>query len=114
MRFEDVNVESDLEIGYNGEADFVITATEELINITNEIRKNAGCTDLVERNSENDVYYTYYLLLNPSERKIALKAEVSHGEKDDYALYSIKLSPEEEKLLLWKVTNVLLKELVKD
>jgi len=113
MRFENIELESlDTNLG-NGAYDgnYVVPATDELIDITNKIRKRQGNTDLVEVNCENDVYYTFYLIFNTDSKEISLQAEVAHGEKDDFVWYTIDLFPEEKEMLLWKVTRGLLVEL---
>ena len=110
MRFENIELESlDTNLG-NGEYDgnYVVPATDELIEITNKIRERQGNTDLVGVDYENDVYYTYYLNFNADKREISLGAEVAHGEKDDYVWYNIDLFPEEKKMLMWKVIRELL------
>ena len=115
MRFENIKLESlDIDLG-NGEneGNYVIPATDELIEITNKIRKRQGNTDLVGVEYENDVYYTFYLNFNADKKEISLQAEVAHGEKDDYVFYAIDLFPEEKEMLLWKVVRELLIELEK-
>ena len=108
MRFEHIELEH-LDLG-NGEYDgnYVVPATDELIEITNNIRKRQGNMDLVGVDYENDVYYTYYLCFNVCNREITLQAEVSHGEKDDFVWYTIELLPEEKEILMWKVIRELL------
>lgn len=110
MRFENIELES-LDIGLgNGEYDgnYVIPATDELIDITNKIRKRQGNTDLVGVEYENDVYYTHYLYFNADKKEISLQVEVAHGEKDDFVFYEIELLPEEKEMLMWKVIRELL------
>lgn len=115
MRFEDVTLESlDTNLG-SGERDgnYVIPATDELIEVTNKIRERQGHTDLVGIDYENDVYYTFYLCFDGSTEEITLHASVSHGEKDDFVWYSIDLFPEEKEMLMWKVIDKLLAELLR-
>lgn len=110
MRFKDIELESlDTNIG-NGEYDgnYVVRATDELIDTTNKIRERQGNTDLVGVEYENDVYYTYYLCFNADKKEITLQAEVAYGDKDDYVLYTIELLPEEQEMLMWKVIRQLL------
>lgn len=110
MRFKDIkleNLDTDLGNGAN-EGNYVIPATNELIEITNEIRKRQGNTDLVGVDYENDVYYTYYLYFNTDKKEITLQASVAHGEKDDYVWYTIELLPEEKEMLMWKIIEDLL------
>lgn len=111
MRFEDVRLESlDLDCG-DYEGSYCVPATDELIDITNTIRKRAGNTDLVGVGYDNDVYYNHYLLFNTATKELSLQASVAHGEKDDFTWYNIDLFPEEKEMLLWKVVNELLNEL---
>lgn len=110
MRFKNIELESlDTNLG-NGEYDgnYVVPATDELIDITNKIRERQGNTDLVGVEYENDVYYTHYLYFNADKKEITLQAEVAHGEKDDYVWYTIELLPEEKEMLMWKVIRELL------
>ena len=112
MRFENIELESlDTNLG-NGEYDgnYVIPATDELIEITNKIREKQGNTELVGTD-ENDVFYTYYLCFNADKKDITLQAEVSHGKKDDFVWYTIALFPEEKEMLMWKVIRGLLVEI---
>jgi hypothetical protein len=114
MRFEHIELESlDTNLG-NGEYDgnYVVPATDELIEITNKIRENEGMTDLVSVDCENDVYYTHYLTFNIDKKDISLYADVAHGEKDDYKSYIITLTPEEKEMLLWKVVNQLMADVL--
>ena len=113
MRFEDITLEDiDMNLGNNEyEANYLVPATDELIEVTNKIRARQGNTDLVGINYDNDVYYTHYLIFNTDKKEISLQAEVAHGEKDDFVWYTIELLPEERKMLMWKVIKELLVEL---
>lgn len=113
MRFEDIILESiDLNLSNDEyEANYLVPATDELIEITNKIRARQGNTDLVGVNYDNDVYYTHYLIFNADKKEISLQAEVAHGEKDDFVWYNIDLFPEEKEMLMWKVIRELLIEL---
>ena len=102
MRFIDIELESfDTNLG-NGEYDgiYCIPATDELIEITNKIRKKQGNIDLVGVDYDNDVYYTHYLYFNTDKKEITLQAEVSNGEKDDFVWYTIELLPEEKEIAI--------------
>lgn len=114
MRFEDITLE-DIDIIELGEkeyeANYLVPATDELIEITNKIRARQGNTDLAGINYDNDVYYTYYLIFNTDKKEISLQAEVAHGEKDDFVWYIIDLFPEEKEILMWKVIRKLLTEI---
>ena len=114
MRFENIKLESfDTDMG-NGELEgnFIIPSTDELIEITNTIRKRQGNTDLVGVEYENDVYYTHYLSFNADKKEITLQASVANGEKDDYVWYNIELLPEEKEMLMWKVIKELLNDII--
>lgn len=108
MRFTDLSLESlDSIHGTHWEGNYLIPATEELIEVTNKIRGRMGHTDLVATAADNDVYYTYYLCFCPEEKRIQLLAAISHGEKDDFANYEIDLTAEEKEMLLWKIVTQL-------
>lgn len=114
MRFKNIELESlDTDMG-NGELEgnFVVPATNELIEITNKIRERQGHTDLVGVEYENDVYYTHYLAFNADKKEITLQASVANGAKDDYAWYNIELLPEEKEMLMWKVIKELLNDII--
>lgn len=114
MRFEDITLEDldIIEIGLEkNEVNYLVPATDELIEVTNKIRTRQGNTDLVGVNYDNDVYYTYYLIFNADKKEISLQVEVAHGEKDDFVWYTIDLFPEEKEMLTWKVIKELLKEI---
>lgn len=115
MRFTDIKLsELDLGDGFIGSiSNFICEATDELISVANKMRERLGYTDLVEVNSENDVYYNFYLCFNTDLNEIKLQFYCHHGEKDDYAEYDIPLFPEEEKMLMFKIIEALIKELEK-
>lgn len=110
MRFKDIKLEClDTDMGDgNCEGNYIVPATDELIDAVNKIRERQGNTDLVGEGFENDVYYTYYLHFNADKQEIDLQASVAYGEKDDYVWYVIDLFPEEKQMLLWKVIGQLL------
>jgi hypothetical protein len=114
MRFKNIELENlDTDLGNGGyEGNFVIPATDELIEITNKIRERQGNTDLVGVKYENDVYYTHYLSFNADKKEITLQASVANGEKDDYVWYNIELLPEEKEMLMWKVIKELLNNII--
>lgn len=113
MRFENIKLESlDTNLG-NGTVDgnYYVPSTDELIDITNAIRKRQGNNDLVGCDFDNDVYYNYYLYFNGDTKELKLQAVCNYGEKDDYVWYDIDLFPEEKEMLMWKVIRELLIEL---
>lgn len=110
MRFENMMLK-DLDIETPDAGNYLIPATDELIDITNKIRKRQGYTDLVGAEYENDVYYTYYLRFDSERKELDLWASIAYGEKDDYACYMIDLLPEEKETLLWKIIRQLLQDI---
>lgn len=93
------------------EGNIVLVATDELVNITNEIRKNRGYTDLVGIEYENDVYYNFYLMFDTDKKIISIQAVCNYGEKDDEVYYELPMTEEERKNVTWKLVNMLAKEL---
>lgn len=55
--------------------------TDELINLTNEIRKKQGNTDLVGIEYDNEVYYNFYLMFDTEKKSISIQAVCNYGEK---------------------------------
>ena len=114
MRFENIKLESlDLDTGNNIlDGTYSVPATDELIEITNNIRKRKGNTDLVTVNDDNDVYYNFYLYFDVEKNKeIKLHAVCNYGEKDDNVWYEISLFPEEKEMLMFKIIKELVNEL---
>ena len=112
MRFKDIRLLNvDLGLG-NGVSDgnFEVPATDELIDVVNNIRRRAGNVDIVTSEHNNDVYYNFYLYFNPVEKEINLFAICNHGKSDDYKQYDIQLFPDEERELLYKVIEALVNE----
>ena len=105
MRYKNLVFE-DYEIN-SGSIDFDIEDTNELIDITNDIRKNNGNTDLVGNEYDNKVYYNFYLICYPDERKISILAVCNNGEKDDFCDYLLPIVNEERENLLFQVTKEL-------
>ena len=102
MRYENIKVdivEADFLDFTNGESagNIILCATDELIDITNNIRKEYGYTDLVEVDCDNDVYYSFYLMFDTNRKEISIQAVCNHGEKDDYVWYKLPMTIEEEK-----------------
>lgn len=89
------------------EGNIVLCTTDELISITNEIRKNKGYTDLVGTKYKNDVYYNFYLLFNTKKKSIKIEAVCNYGEKDDKACYELPITKEEKENIMWKLINML-------
>lgn len=110
MRFTNIQLE-DLDLDYENTGTFYIPATDELVDLTNNIRKRQGNTDLVGVEYDNDVYYNFYLMFDVPNQEIKLQASCNHGEKDDWVWYNIPLFPEEEKMLMFKVIGALVQEI---
>ena len=80
---------------------FIVDPTDELIEIVDMIRQEKGYKDMSYM--ENDVYYNFYLDLDPKNMKIELYAACQHGIEDDELVYHIELNAIEEISLLYKV-----------
>lgn len=113
MRFVDIQLE-ELDLDYENTGTFYIPATDELVELTNNIRKRQDNTDLVGVEYDNDVYYNFYLMFDAPKQEIKLQASCNHGEKDDWVWYNIPLFPEEEKMLMFKVIGALVQELTEE
>lgn len=113
-RFADINIfdvnfcVDDEKAGLNG--DFLIDTTDELIDITNQIRKEKGYVDLVSEKIDNEVYYTFYLCFNADKKEVQIKAICNGAEKDDYEEYELPLTKDEERILLYKIIKELINE----
>lgn len=105
MRYENLKFEY-CEIDY-GILSLNIVATDELVDIVNNIREENGNTDLVEIEDDNEVYYNFYLMCYPDERKISIFAICNNGEKDDFFDYLLPMTNEERENLLFQVTKEL-------
>ncbi len=111
MRFENIELEElILDADWNGT--YYVPATEELVEIMNDIRSGLGYTDLVSAEYDNEVYYDFYLEFNTKDKWITLQGECAHGEKDDYVWYDILLTDEETTMLLYKIIETLAKEVI--
>ena len=90
--------------------DLQIEATDELIEITNNIRKKKGYGDLVEVGRDNEVYYNFYLVCHPETKKVEILAICNHGELDDYATYELPMTYEEKENIIFQLVKELIKE----
>lgn len=113
MRFANIQLES-LDLDFENAGNFYVPATDELVDLTNSIRKRQGNTDLVGVEYDNDVYYNFYLMFDIAKQEIHLQANCNYGEKDDWVWYEIQLFPEEERMLMFKVIGALVQELTED
>lgn len=94
--------------------DIVLVATDELIHITNSIRKKQGNTDLVGVDYDNEVYYNFYLMFDTSTKEVSIQAVCNHGEKDDEVYYKLPMTKKEERNVLFTLISCLAKELYND
>lgn len=107
MRYENLRFE-DVELNLYS-VDLQIAATEELIDLTNDIRRSKGCTDLVEVDADNEVYYNFYLVCYPEKHGVKILSICNHGELDDHKMYVLPMTDEERE----SVTFQLIQELMK-
>ena len=89
------------------EGNIVLFGTDELIEITNEIRKEQGNDDLVGVEYDNDVYYNFYLVFNTKKKEVSIQAVCNYGEKDDYVWYQLPMTTEEERNVMFVLVNCL-------
>lgn len=100
-----------LQHGDEHEGDIVLIATDELIDLTNKIRKEQGNTDLVGIEYDNEVYYNFYLMFNTEKKSISIRAVCNYGEKDDEVYYELLMTDEEKENLKWRLINMLATEI---
>lgn len=93
------------------EGNVILCATDELIEITNNIRKEQGNDDLVGVEYDNDVYYNFYLIFNTTKKEISIQAVCNHGEKDDEVWYKLPMTIEEERNVMFALIKCLAREL---
>lgn len=89
------------------EGNIALWTTDELIHITNNIRKKLGYTDLVGRNYKNEVYYNFYLLFDTKKQKLSIQAVCNYGEKDDEECYELPMTQEEKANIMWQFISML-------
>ena len=111
MRFNDVKFD-DIDTNIDGKHDcvFNILSSDELVDVTNEIRAKQGYDNFVgvEYDNFEELYYNFYLYINADEMKIRMDVQVyDEKEPDDY-WHNIELTPEEERMLLWKAIKYFL------
>lgn len=93
------------------EGHIVLDSTDELIDLTNQIRKEQGNYDLVRIDYDNDVYYNFYLAFNTTKKEISIQAICNYGEKDDEVWYQLPMTKEEERHIMFLLIECLGKEL---
>ncbi len=104
MRYQNLSIDSaDLDLG-DGAANgvFVVSPTDELIDVTNEIRTGKGYTDMAGKDNSG-VYYTFYLYFNADKKEIKLQAECNYGERDDEVRYDLQISAEEKESFMFLI-----------
>ena len=93
------------------EGNLILCGTNELVEITNNIRKEQGNTDLVGVDYDNDVYYNFYLIFNTTTKEVSIQAVCNYGEKDDEVWYKLPMTVEEERNVMFTLINCLAEEL---
>lgn len=93
------------------EGDIVLCATDELIDIANQIRAEQGNTDLVGIDYDNEVYYNFYLIFDTSKKNISIHAVCNYGKKDDEVWYELPMTKEEKVNVMFQLIEILAKEL---
>ena len=93
------------------EGNVLLVGTDELIEITNSIRKAQGNEDLVGSEYDNEVYYNFYLVFDTKKKKISIQAVCNHGMKDDEVYYELPMTEMEEKIILYQLIEWFAKEL---
>ena len=93
------------------EGNIVLCTTDELINITNQIRLEQGNTDLVGVDYDNEVYYNFYLMFDTRKKTVSIQAVSNYGEKDDEVYYELPMTEEEKVNVMFQLIEMLAKEL---
>ena len=93
------------------EGNIVLCTTDELINITNQIRLEQGNTDLVGVDYDNEVYYNFYLMFDTRKKTVSIQAVSNYGEKDDEVYYELPMTEEEKVNVMFQLIGILAKEL---
>lgn len=93
------------------EGNIVLCTTDELINITNQIRLEQGNTDLVGVDYDNEVYYNFYLMFDTRKKTVSIQAVSNYGEKDDEVYYELPMTEEEKTNVMFQLIEMLAKEL---
>lgn len=102
MRYKNLIVDlEDIDFLDEESGDLVLFGTDDLISITNDIRRDLGYTDLVEVEKDNDEYYNFYLMYNFIKQEISIQAVCNYGEKDEEVWYKLPMTAEEERGVLF-------------
>lgn len=106
MRYESLEF-TDVEINIDS-IDLQISPTDELIDITDNIRKEKGYTDLFS--IDNDIYYNFYVVCYPDKNEIGILATCNYGKFDDYANYELPMTSEEKENVMFQIIKEIIKE----
>lgn len=88
------------------EGNIILSSSDELISITNNIRKEKGFTDMAGE-PDSEVYYNFYLEFNAAEKYLKLAAVCEGGEQDDCAIYELPMSNGEQRNVMWQLIGML-------
>lgn len=109
MRYMHLEADTDpdyIQVTENGQAGSIsLCATEELIEIVNEIRSGLGYTDLI--GADNEVYYDFYLCFDISAQSVSILAICNYGEADDKKNYELPMTEEEKHSVVWQLIRFL-------
>ncbi len=112
MRYKDLNFEMvDKEFIEHPQGCIVLECSNELVDITNNLRKKSGNTDLVGSKWHNEVYYDFYLDYNLEEKTVTLQAKCNYGKRDNEEYYTLPMTKEEEKHITFLLIGYLVDQL---
>lgn len=116
---------TDGDVDFNNEfnGNYMICANDELVEMTDRVRfYQYGLTDLFSEavaenikaittkansdliNTDNDVYYVFYLMFDAKNKEIKLEAQCNHGEQDDFVFYELPLAlQDKEDITMWLI-----------
>ena len=109
MRYENLKFE-DIEFNIDS-VDLQIEATDELIEITNNIRKEKGYKDLVEVDCDNEVYYNFYLVCYPEKNQVKILSVCNYGELDDHKIYALPMTSKEKENLTFQLVKEIIESM---
>lgn len=89
----------------------VLESTDELVNITNQIRKEQDNTDLVGNKYDNEVYYNFYLMFDTKKKTINIQAVCNYGERDNEVYYELPMTEKEKQNVMWRLVDMLATEI---
>ena len=106
LKFQDIDIDF---VNSIDKVDLQIEATNELIEITTNIRKEQRYNDLVGIDCDNEVYYNFYLVCCPEKKQVEILAICNNGELDDFETYLLPITNKEKENILFQ----LIKELIR-